>query len=90
MTVLNANDKLVQYNDEVNRYLNTKCEEFGIKIENNVVLTEIMKLKKKLILKNKKDSEQKEYEYDNFYSVLPLKSSSILLESGLSHGKSRN
>lgn len=84
-TIMNANDKFVQYCDSADAFIKERLEKKGIKVEYNTKLLEIHQDGQKATFVNTKTGEKSVRDYHNLYSIVPGKKQAFLENAGLTN-----
>lgn len=90
LTIMNANDKFVQFMDSADSYIKEELERRGVRVEYGMNLVEINQEKQIATYQNLKTGEKVQKPYHNLYSILPTKPHQALLEAGLASKESNN
>jgi len=82
-TIVNANERFVQYLDSADTFIKDEIAKRGVKIEYGKNLVEIDKENFKAVFQDLKTGEKETRDYNNLYSIIPCKPHPPLVEAGL-------
>jgi len=85
LTVVNANDRFVQYNDAGDNFFKETLKKRNIKVETGVKLVEINKDNQTAVWKNIVTGETTTKWYNNLYVITPTKPNQPLVDAGLTN-----
>lgn len=73
LTIINANDKFVQYQPDADQFIKNKLAQENVKVEYGLNLVAIDQKNFKATFQNVKTGEKVVKEYHNLYSLIPCK-----------------
>lgn len=82
MTIINANDKFVQFNDAADQFIKSELDKKGIKVELGKNLVEIDMKNYRITLADR-SGKTEQRDYNNVYSLIPCQPHGWLQEGGL-------
>lgn len=83
ITIVNANDKFVQFQDDVDKFIKDELARRGLNVEYGLNLVGVDKATQTATFENVRTKERSTRPYNNLYSLIPSKPHPSLLKAGL-------
>jgi sulfide:quinone oxidoreductase len=82
-TIVNANDRFVQYNDAGDTFFKEQLKKRNIKVEYGLKLVEVVKDRQEAVFEDVSSGARETRKYNNLYQILPSKPHEPLVNAGL-------